>query len=948
MSTYKEIQQKFDRKDKLKGLIVLLWRKISLGKLFTKIKSYIRITTWIYVFFVLLIVTLIYIVATAHIENATISVGPVRDFNDNWFMKYQDKEYRVDFPFTGSSKAEEQIEYYRTLEKEDGGKTISFLTDDKRIQILVEDTEIYSFAMHNQYKIGKAPGDTVVFATLPMDCEEATLRILTSSPYDNFATTMADITIGDLGSQEISYLKMKAPDVSIVIFIFIESLAFLAMGIIGLNNRKNVPGTISFGFALFMISTLGIIETKVPVMLFGNPFLFSNVAFIAMMMFPLFLEGFYFKITKQFLVFRYCVFICSLCNVLLQTILQLLNIVDYQQMGIYSEMLILIAIISGFCSSIIEIAQGKRRGRFSAIFVSSAFFLGGGLDLIRSLTILIGDFAVYTRIAAALSGFIYFISAMVQLYTQEMNMVKENLETAQAASIAKDQFLANMSHEIRTPINGILGMNEMILKDSKEPVILEYASDIKRAGTSLLTLVNEILDVSKVRSGGLSIEEKEYETFLLFYDSLHSTKMRGVDKGLQFITKIDKNIPCKLWGDGQRIRQIIVNLLTNAIKYTEKGSVAFTCHFEPRTENTVFLIIEIQDTGYGIEKTHQHKIFEAFYRMENKNTDHIEGTGLGLSLVKSLVKMMNGYIEVESAPGEGSTFRVIIPQEVIDENAMGDFEARCKAYVNEKDKVENIRFANGQRILVVDDEPLNLKVVQGYLRDSNLELVLAGSGKEAITYAKEQTFDLIILDHRMPEPDGIQVFQEIIQFLPADLPIIMMSANASNQAKEDYLNMGFTDYLSKPSKEKDLQALLKEYLQVSKEEVEKTEVKENPEDTLFVEKVRQNTNIDVDTGLSFNMEDASFYKTILLDVFTPNRAEELSRHFQNQELVNYQIKIHSLKSLLKTVGALDLSKEAADLENACKNKDTDYLDLNHDGFVLQFIKMCKVIERSQA
>lgn len=948
MSTYKELQQKFDSQEKREGLIVSLWRERSLGKFFTKLKSYIRITTWAYVAFVLLIIALIYIVGTSRVENASISVGTVRDFNDNWFMKYEEKEYRVDFPFLGSSKAEEQVEYYRTLEKEDGGKTIAFLTEDKRIRILVDDAEIYSFAMNNQYKIGKAPGDTVVFATLPADCEGKALRILTSSPYDNFATTMAAITIGDLGSQEISYLKMKSQDVAIDIFIFIECLAFLALGVVNLSNRKNVPGTISFGFTLFMISVLGIIETKIPVILFGNPFFMSNVAYITMMMFPLFLECYYFKITRRFLIFRYCVFACSLCNVLLQTLLQLLNIVDYQQMGIYSQMLILIAIISGFSSSILEIAQGKRMGRFSVIFTSTAFFLGGGLDLIRLQTVIIGDFAIYTRIAAASSGFIYFISAMVQLYTQEMNLVKENLETAQAASIAKDQFLATMSHEIRTPINGILGMNEMILKDSKEPVILEYASDIKRAGTSLLTLVNEILDVSKVRSGGLSIEEKEYETFLLFYDSLHTTKMRCVDKGLQFITKIDENLPSKFLGDGQRIRQIIVNLLTNAIKYTEKGSVTFTCNFEPRTENTVFLVIEIQDTGYGIEKTHQHKIFEAFYRMENKNTDRIEGTGLGLSLVQSLVKMMNGYIEVESTPGEGSTFRVFIPQEVIDESAMGDFEARCKSYVNEEETVENIRFAKGQRILVVDDEPLNLKVVQGYLRDSNLELVLAGGGKEAIAYAKEQTFDLIILDHRMPEPDGIQVFQEITQFLPKDLPIIMMSANASDQAKEDYLHMGFTDYLSKPTKEKELQALLKEYLQVSEEVVEKTEIKENPEDTAFIEKIRKETTIDVDTGLSFNMEDASFYKTMLLDVFTPDRAEELSGYFQRQDLGNYQIKIHSLKSLLKTVGALELSKEAADLENACKNKDTDYLDLNHDGFVLQFIKMCKAVERSQA
>ena len=434
---------------------------------------------------------------------------------------------------------------------------------------------------------------------------------------------------------------------------------------------------------------------------------------------------------------------------------------------------------------------------------------GGVLQLIWFPDVLLNVFSISLGITIVLFS----------LETPEYHQLKETMveledakEEAQKENASKSQFLANMSHEIRTPINAILGMNEMILRESEENSIQEYAQNIQSASEDLLSIVNEILDFSKVASGKMELVPVEYDVAALIRDCSTIVETRAAGKDLRLEVSCDESTPSKLCGDATRIRQIISNLLTNAVKYTPSGTITFRIRWA-RDKEGIKLIASVEDTGIGISEENQKRLFDTFERFDMEKNRNIEGTGLGLSITKQLVDLMKGEIGVYSELGKGSLFYVEIPQKVVSMEPIGKLNQEVNV---EQTKVDKEKYhAPKAKILVVDDVRMNVRVIQSLLKRTKIQIDTATSGKECLVLAAENTYDLILLDHMMPEMDGVETFQKLREDttgLNYATPVIALTANAIAGAKEEYKKLGFDDYLSKPMKGEELEEMIQTYL----------------------------------------------------------------------------------------------------------------------------------------
>ena len=440
--------------------------------------------------------------------------------------------------------------------------------------------------------------------------------------------------------------------------------------------------------------------------------------------------------------------------------------------------------------------------------------LRGAVDSGEPLTL---NGRVFTAEANALTqggteiGTIYALADNTEHY-RYLNELREQRRIADEANKAKSAFLANMSHEIRTPINAILGMDEMILRESTEQETISYASDIESAGKTLLSIINDILDISKIEEGKMEIFLERYDLSSLVGDLINMTRPRAEGKGLRFEVRVDENIPHLLLGDEVRIRQCALNFLSNSVKYTEDGSVTLRVGYEKLDESKIMLKFSVSDTGIGMKEEDMDRLFTPFARIEEKRNRNIQGTGLGMSITNQLLELMGSHPDVKSVYGEGSTFSFSVEQPVIDWEPIGPIAKRYGAVTPRKSYREMFH-APEAHILVVDDTPMNLTVIQGLLKRTRIQIDTAVMGKEALTMVANQRYDVIFIDHMMPEMDGIETLHELKK-LPGtgDIPCIALTANTVSGAREMYLDAGFSDYLAKPVDGRRLEKLLLEYL----------------------------------------------------------------------------------------------------------------------------------------
>lgn len=516
---------------------------------------------------------------------------------------------------------------------------------------------------------------------------------------------------------------------------------------------------------------------------------------------------------------------------------------------------------------------------------------------------------------------------------------KRSQQEAEAANMAKSSFLANMSHEIRTPINAILGMNEMILREEKDPAIRGYAGNIQASGNSLLSIVSDVLDISKIESGKLEIIPVDYEVNSLISDCCNMAAGRAKAKELELLVECADNVPMKLCGDETHIRQIIMNLLTNAVKYTEKGTVKLIVSGR-FTDGGFVLKVDVSDTGIGIAEENLPQLFTQFQRFDLQRNRNIEGTGLGLSIVKRLCDLMSGTITARSVLGSGSTFTVELPQKVVDSTPCGGVNLNYSA--GAEHEYHHSFEAPEAKILAVDDLPVNLLVIANLLKETRIKIDTAGSGRECMDKCSQQKYDLILMDHMMPEMDGVQTFEKLHGDKSSpnfETPVIMLTANALAGMREQYMDVGFADYVSKPVRGAKLKEAIRRNLPESLTKPASPEIPAeavSTEPSGFADICGAVPELNVNAALQYCCGSAELLNDLLHDFTENDHFSDLKAAFEEKRWEDYRRHAHSLKSTSLMIGLTGLSERARASELALKGGCTEFAELNHDSLIEEY------------
>ncbi len=558
---------------------------------------------------------------------------------------------------------------------------------------------------------------------------------------------------------------------------------------------------------------------------------------------------------------------------------------------------------------------------------------------------------------------IFFVVSSVKRYQMEM---EEKNEIAREALEAKSNFLANMSHEIRTPMNAIYGMAELLEERDFDRKEKEYIATIKRSSENLLSIINEILDFSKVESGKMRIAAEPYRFNGMIQDVITIIEFRLKDKLIQLECNIDTNIPRELIGDEVRIKQILINILNNAVKFTNQGKITLNMDWRggsssvDQGEELGILCISVKDTGIGISEDDLAKLFTAFGQINTKKNRNVEGTGLGLAICKELTDAMGGIIRVESVLKQGSTFYVELPQKIADTAPCNFIRDEDTIYMPGRDfQIDFI--APTAKVLIVDDNKVNRKVAWELMKLFGFEATLAESGEEAIDRVKKHlvTYDLIFMDHMMPFMDGVEATQNIRQLsgeYAQKVPIVALTANAINGVEQQFIDAGMNDYIAKPIKVEELQKILRKWIPrhkqfpigTSLEEIEDIGKKQAARDWQMMSPdmiLEQLDGIDTETGIKNCAGSQSAYFEVLQTFAASNLANVLNTYFEKEDLENYSVTAHSIKGACKNIGAHDIADKAYSLERAGKRGDITFIWDHHEEMVEEYVAMIKMLKK---
>ncbi len=635
-----------------------------------------------------------------------------------------------------------------------------------------------------------------------------------------------------------------------------------------------------------------------------------------------------------------------------------------------------------------ELVEAIRRGQDEMVFVkdydgvrrgivySQMYNTGWYVCIATSEKVLEKDVSSMTRgfvvaaIVAIMIGVVlaFFLARVLdklnkqeQEYQEKVLMLEK--QSADEANKAKSRFLADMSHEIRTPINAIIGMNEMILRESDDKEIKGYSQMIKQSGNNLLELISGILDFSKIEDGKMDIVPVRYSVAnqIVYYEN--SISERAKAKNLELVFHIDENLPSELYGDDTRINQVVMNLLTNAVKYTQEGRVTLGIKEKERNSASgeVRIYYEVKDTGIGIRKEDMEKLFESFERLDVIKNRNIEGTGLGMAITQRLLKLMGSELKVESEYGVGSEFSFELVQKIENEEPLGNYK-EVMLNTGDSEHYRELFRAPEARILVVDDTKMNILVIENLLKKTEMKIDSAMNGSDAVFLAIENSYDVILMDQRMPGMDGTEAMKRIRE--PGSgknekTPIICLTADVISGAKERYMELGFDGYLMKPVDASELERTICNYLPKEKVQIIKNAAEEKTEedikngdnnaDNTSEEKKLLNAltalGINTESGLFYCGSEWDLYKEILSDYASDEEAKsaKIQECRKNENWEDYGILTHSLKSTSRTIGADGLADLVAELEAAAKSKDIKTIEEKHEETMKRYEDLAKQI-----
>ncbi len=795
-------------------------------------------------------------------------------------------------------------------------------------QSVWQDMEIFvDQVLRQRYSAGKSrlfgrnSASAYLFQKLTKEDAGKVLRIttVTDSPYSG---RLSVVYIGD----RIGILNYLAAQhgISLALGIFLIVLSMLCIFSSWVLRRFYHKDILlrHLAWGSLWISICLVTACEMRQFLFPNISVASNLMYFSLMLIPFPFLAYMDGIQRQ----RYqkgyvCLELLVVINFIGCTMLQISNQMDFMDIVVIMYGMMALSFLYMLLTMGLDCKHNRIRGyRLAAVGILWMFATA------------IGEFwLTWQRVGSGNGiliclGLIALLTLSVIENVRKLFSLEREKQRAVLANESKGKFLANMSHEIRTPINTVIGMNEMILRENKDDAIANYAQNIDNASKTLLSLVNDVLDFSKMESGSLELTCNPYYLSSLLNDTIHVLKARAEKKQLAVRLNVDENLPSILVGDEVRIRKVLQHLFSNSIKFTEKGSITFSAQGEWDDDETFCLSFSVADTGIGIQKEDLGRLYDSFTKLEEDRNCTIQGSGLGLNITKRFVEQMQGDIRVHSVYGTGTLFTVRIPQVIEDPEPIGDLQQAYERELQECSKPRTILKAPGACVLSVDDNEMNLAVVRGLLKRTGIELDTVTGGKECLHYTRRKKYDLIFMDHMMPEPDGIETFHMLRA--EKDNPnvttkVVALTANAVAGSRNEYLKEGFDDYLSKPIVVEKLEQMLQRYLpeelvffeEETMEELENTEEKQSLEEIS-----KQPSFIDQDTGLPYCGNDKEMYREILLAYYEQGQQylREIKELYQQEQWENYAIIAHAIKSTSLTIGAASVSKQAKEQEFAAK------------------------------
>lgn len=747
-------------------------------------------------------------------ENPTGNGVPAL-IGEDWERVYSDgTKERIYLPGQYNADRGEVIRLEMTLPKDQNDTWLCMRASQQDMRIYIDGELRKEYSTVDTRLVGKDSASAYVFLQiLEEDAGKIlAIEVVSDSEYSGF---LNEVYVGDKYDIVATFMKECAGVIFVSFYMLIVSSVTVFIGIILRWVYKKKVDITYLGLGILQLSLAMIAESRVRQFFLPNSSVASLVGFLLTMLIPYPFMVYVSRIQKG----RYekiyrALSLCVAANFLISTMLQIFHILDLADSMVVSYVLIVLMVVVIAVTICIDIKDGRIREYGEVVFGLIAMIL---VSLWETYITFVPETPYYGGVALSFGLIILLFMAGVKT-AREMLIIEKEKQMAIASSEAKAKFLANMSHEIRTPINTIIGMNEMILRENRDAEVAEYARNVQNASRLLLGLINDVLDFSKIEAGKLDILEANYCLSKMLTDVVQGIRIKAESKRLKVKIEVEEALPSVLKGDEIRIRQILNNLLSNAVKYTKQGIITLTVKgiWE---EDTFSLHMSVSDTGIGIRKEDQAKLFGSFQRLEEEKNRYIEGTGLGLNITKQLAELMGGSIKVKSEYQKGSCFTVVIPQRVIDKTAIGKLE---DAYKRDNAAIEGTKhqvYAPTAEVLVVDDNEMNLAVVNALLKRTGIRLTMASSGTECLELCRKFCYDLILMDHMMPKPDGVEtlhLLRKDERSFNRNTKVIMLTANAIAGMTEKYVEEGFSDYLAKPVVAEELEAMLGRHLPTEK------------------------------------------------------------------------------------------------------------------------------------